>query len=84
MVIVVHDNATFIFRELDGIILKIPIVGKQIKTFKLRDGRFDHDDIVDFETHEQDKADEVFSKASDDKNLLEDKEELPRPLQVPP
>ena len=40
MVVATHDNATYTLRELDGTILKIPIAGKRIKTFKRKDGKF--------------------------------------------
>ncbi len=40
LVVKLHDNTTYLLQELDGTHLRIPIVGKQIKAFKRRDGRF--------------------------------------------
>jgi hypothetical protein len=56
VVVATHNNATYTLRELDGTILKIPVAGKWIKTFMRRDGRFNSDDIVDFETREEDEV----------------------------
>lgn len=43
VVLIVHDNATYSLRELDGTPLKLPIAGKRIKVFKRRDGDEDFD-----------------------------------------
>ena len=43
----VNDNATYLLRELDGTMFKIPIGSKHIKVFRRRDGRFHS---VDFES----------------------------------
>ena len=44
----VNDNGTYLLRELDGSIFKIPIVGKRIKVFRRRNGRFHSDDFESF------------------------------------
>lgn len=40
VVVKVHDKTTYSFQELDGIIIKTPIVEKKIKAFKTRDAKF--------------------------------------------
>jgi hypothetical protein len=52
VVVARHDNATYILRELDGTMLKIPVAGKRIKTMRRRDDRFYTDDIADYSTLE--------------------------------
>jgi uncharacterized protein YdaT len=74
VVVATHNNATYTFRELDGKILKIPIAGKRIKTFKRRDGRFYADDIVDFENQEDEEVEQADSETSEDSNLYENEE----------
>ena len=44
----VNDNATYLLRELDGTMFKIPIAGKRIKVFRRRGGRFHSDDFKSF------------------------------------
>jgi hypothetical protein len=75
VVVATYDNATYTFHELDGTMLKIPIVGKWIKTFKRRNGWFCPDDVADFITHEVDEVEEAYSKISEDENLYEYEEE---------
>jgi hypothetical protein len=71
VVVAKHDNATYTLRELDGTMLKIPVAGKRIKTFKRRDGRFYSDDIADFAARENDEVEEVDSETSEDGNQYE-------------
>ncbi|KAL3681038.1 hypothetical protein R1sor_023994 [Riccia sorocarpa] len=47
----VHDNATYGSRELDGIRLRRPIVGKLMKIFKKRD-----EEVEFMDTHEEDRS----------------------------
>jgi DNA repair ATPase RecN len=75
VVVAAYDNATYILRELDGTMLKIPVVRKQIKTFRRRDGRFCPDDVVDFETYEVDEIEKADLKTGEDRNLHESEEE---------
>jgi hypothetical protein len=75
VVVATNDNATYILRELEGTMLKIHVVGKQIKTFRRKDGRFYSNDIVDFETHEGDEVEEADSETSEDRNLHEYEED---------
>ena len=44
----VNDNATYLLRELYGTMFKIPTIGKRIKVFRRRDGRFHSDDFESF------------------------------------
>ena len=69
MVVAIHDNTTYTFCELDGTMLKILVAGKRIKIFKRRDERFYYDDIIAFETHEDDEVEEVDSETSKNENL---------------
>jgi hypothetical protein len=69
VVVATHDNATYTLRELDGTMLKIPIAGKRIKTFKKTDDIFDSNNIADFETREDDEVEEVDSETNEDGNL---------------
>ena len=67
----VNDNATYLLRELDGTMFKIPIAGKRIKVFRRRDGRFHSVDFESFlspEIIEDDieDADEVQSEEEDE------------------
>jgi hypothetical protein len=75
VVVAIHDNATYTLRELNGIILKIPVVRKRIKTFKKRDDRFYSDDIADFETREDDEVEKADLETSEDGNLHEYEED---------
>ncbi|KAL2642955.1 hypothetical protein R1flu_010542 [Riccia fluitans] len=45
----VNDNATYVLRELDGMQLRIPIVGKRVKIFKRWDGQLDDLDGMDLD-----------------------------------
>jgi hypothetical protein len=69
VVVATHDNATYTLH--DGIILKVPIAGKRIKTFRRRDGRFYSDDIADFAAREDDEVEEADSETSEDGNQYE-------------
>ena len=40
MVEKVNDNATYLLRELDGTMLRIPVASKCMKVFRRRDERF--------------------------------------------
>jgi hypothetical protein len=71
VVVATHDNATYTLRELDGTMLKIPVVGKWIKTFRRRDGRFYSDDIADFAAQEDNEVEEADSETSEDGNQYE-------------
>jgi hypothetical protein len=71
VVVATHDNATYTLRELDGTMLKIPVAGKRIKTFRRRDGRFYADDIADFETQEDEEVEQADSETSEDENQHE-------------
>ena len=56
-----HDNDTYTIWELDGIPLKILVVGKKIKVFRRRNGRFcakalEYDQQTDDEGTHQDEA----------------------------
>jgi hypothetical protein len=51
--------------------LKIPIDGKRIKTFKRRDSRFCPYDVANFETYEVDEVEEAHLETSEDGNLHE-------------
>lgn len=56
---VVHDNATYSLRELDGTSLKLPIAGKRIKFFKrrgdsLKDGGLDAEMELDEDENQDD------------------------------
>ena len=67
----VNDNATYLLRELDGTMFKIPIAGKRIKVFRRRDGRFhsvDFESFLSSEIIEDDieDADEVQSEEEDE------------------
>ena len=75
VVVATHDNATYSLRELDGTMLKIPIAGKRIKTFKRRDGRFYSDDIAAFGMQEDDEVEETDSEPSEDGNLQDYEED---------
>jgi hypothetical protein len=74
VVVATHDNATYTLRELNGTMLKIPVAGKRIKTFKRRDGRFYADDIADFETQKDEEVEQADSETSEDSNLYENEE----------
>jgi hypothetical protein len=74
VVVAAHDNATYTLRELDDTILKIPVAGKQIKTFRRRDDRFYADDITDFETQEDEEVEQADSETSEDSNQYENEE----------
>jgi hypothetical protein len=74
MIVAIHDNATYTLRELDGTMLKIPVVDKRIKIFRRRDGRFYADDITDFETQEDEEVEQADSENSEDSNLYENEE----------
>jgi hypothetical protein len=74
VVVATHDNATYTLHELDGTMLKIPVVGKQIKTFRRRVGRFYADDIADSETQEDEEVEQADSETSEDSNLYENEE----------
>jgi hypothetical protein len=67
VVVATHDNGTYTLRELDGTMLKILVIGKRIKTFRRRDGRFYSNDIVDF-TAQNDEVEEADSETSEDGN----------------
>ena len=59
MVIAVHDNGTYSLRELDGLRLKIPVVGKWVKVFRRRDSKFTPNDlasVVEFDLDEQEDS----------------------------
>jgi hypothetical protein len=75
VVVATHDNVTYTLHELDGTLLKNPIAGKRIKTFKRRDGRFYSDDIADFETREDDEVEEADSETNEDGNLYKYEED---------
>jgi hypothetical protein len=74
VVVATHDNATYTLHELHGIMLKIPVASKRIKTFKRRDGRFYSDDIADFTAQEDDEVEKAYSKTSEDGNQYENEE----------
>jgi hypothetical protein len=74
VVVATHDNATYTLCELNGTMLKIPIAGNQIKTFRRRDDKFYSDDIANSETREDDEVEETDSETSEDGNLDEYKE----------
>jgi hypothetical protein len=76
VVVATHDNSTYTLRELDGTMLKIPVVGKRIKTFRRRDGRFYSDDIADFATREEYEVEEADSETSEDGNQYEYEQKL--------
>ena len=70
MVKKVNDNATYLLRELDRTLFKIPIAAKCIKVFRRRDGRFQPDGFEPFEnseTFEEDieDAEEVLTDGED-------------------
>jgi hypothetical protein len=73
VVVTVHDNATYLLKELDGTRLKIPIAGKRVKIFKRRDGEInveDHvEDINDFE-------EDSFIEMDDEEELGAENEEM--------
>jgi hypothetical protein len=75
VVVTTYDNATYTLRELNGTMLKIPIVGKWIKTFRRRDSRIFFNDVADFEIHEVDEVEEVDLETSEDENLHKFEEE---------
>jgi hypothetical protein len=75
MVITTYDNTTYTLSELDGTILKVPVVRKRIKTFRRRDGIFYPNDVANFQTHEVDEVEETDSETSEDENLHEYEEE---------
>ena len=71
MVEIVNDNATYLLRELDGTMFKIPIGSKRIKVFRKRDGRFHSENFESFlslQTTENDleDADVVQSEEEDE------------------
>ena len=72
VVVATHDNATYTLRELDGIVLKIPIAGKRIKAFRRRDGRFHLDDIAAFDIEEKGEIENTKFETKEDRNLHED------------
>jgi hypothetical protein len=71
VIVAIHNNGTYTLRELDGTMLKIPVAGKRIKTFRRRDGRFYSDDIADFAAREDDEVEEADSETSEDGNQYE-------------
>jgi hypothetical protein len=75
VVVAKHDNATYTLRELDSTMLKIPVAGKRIKTFKRIDRRFYADDIADFGTQKDDEVEEADSETNEDGNLNEYEED---------
>ena len=67
----VNDNATYLLRELDGTMFKIPIARNHIKVFWRTNGRFHSDDFESFlspQTTEDniEDADEVHSEEEDE------------------
>jgi Integrase zinc binding domain/RNase H-like domain found in reverse transcriptase/Reverse transcriptase (RNA-dependent DNA polymerase) len=68
VVVVVHDNATYTLRELDGTQLKVPVAGKRIKAFRRRDGRFSIEDIACFDTTNSDQEEDVDSDTEEDED----------------
>lgn len=66
----VNDNATYLLRELDGTLFKIPIAGKRIKVFRRRDERFH---CIDFESFLTPQA---ISEDVEDEDAVEDQDEL--------
>jgi hypothetical protein len=71
VVVATYDNATYTLHELDGTMLKIPVAGKRIKTFRWRDRKFYSDDIADFTAQEDDEVKEADSETSEDANKYE-------------
>ena len=73
VVVTVHDNATYSLRELDGTLLRIPVAGKRIKTFRRRATGFALEDhTIDPEPcQDHDDAEEL----SDDDGLNEHEED---------
>ena len=51
------NNATYLLHELDETILRIPMVGKHIKVFWKRDGRFHSNSFDSFITPEATEED---------------------------
>ena len=75
MVVATHDNAIYTLRELDGTVLRLPIVGKRIKAFQRRDDKFHLNHIASFETQEEEEVKDIELETSEDENLHEDAEE---------
>lgn len=51
---IVHDNATYSLRELDGTELKLPVAGKRIKLFRRRGNHYENEgEDPDFEYEDQ-------------------------------
>jgi hypothetical protein len=66
----VNDNATYLLRELDGTLFKIPIAGKRIKVFRRRDGRLLSTDFESFlspQTMAEDVEDEEEVQSEDER-----------------
>ncbi|KAL3700688.1 hypothetical protein R1sor_018710 [Riccia sorocarpa] len=61
VVLVVHDNATYSLRELDGTPLRIQVAGKRVKLFRRREG---YEELEDFLEPTQGDEDD-FSQAED-------------------
>jgi hypothetical protein len=70
VVVATHGNATYSLHEFDGTMSKISIIGKRIKAFKRRDGRFCLDDIAAFETHEINEVEIADSEISEDEKCM--------------
>jgi len=65
----VNDNATYLLRELDGTMFKIPIAGKRIKVFRRRAERFHSTDFESFlspQTIDEDIEDEDEVQTEDE------------------
>ena len=65
---IVHDNATYSLRELDGTRLKIPVAGKRIKAFRRRDSKFCPNDLTDFENQDFDQEEEMEESEKDEED----------------
>lgn len=64
-----NDNATYLLRELDGTMFKIPIAGKRIKAYWRREGKFHSTALESFlspQTMDKDIEDEDEVQSRDE------------------
>jgi hypothetical protein len=64
--IAIYDNATYFVCQLDGMRLKIPMAGKRVKTFRLRDSMFTPYDLTCFQNFDFDEVEDVEACKKDE------------------